>query len=61
MVTELEIWRAARLLISQYGDSAFDQAEERAAALKAKSDVDGWATWVRIAAAILELQDQRKA
>jgi hypothetical protein len=56
MVSEVEIWQSAKLMVRQYGESAFARAEERAAMLKAKSDIDGWATWVRIAAAILELQ-----
>lgn len=60
-VSELEIWRAARLLVGQYASDAFDHAQRRAAALDAKADLDGWATWTRIAAAIVELQDERKA
>jgi hypothetical protein len=56
MVSEIEIWQSAKLMVAQYGEGAFVRAEERAAALKANGDIDGWATWVRIAAAILELQ-----
>jgi hypothetical protein len=40
---------------AQFGEGVFARAEERAAALKANGDIDGWATWLRIAAAILEL------
>jgi hypothetical protein len=60
MVSEFEIWRAATLLIGQYGESASDHAEQRAKALEAKADLDGWARWMRIAAAILELSNQEK-
>ena len=62
MASEREIQRSAQLLISQYGDDAFKRAEQRAAGLKAKADLDGWATWVRIAAAVLEMQavDRKK-
>lgn len=57
MVSEFEIWRSARLLVAQYGEGACARAERRAAALKANADIDGWTTWTRIAAAILEFQD----
>jgi hypothetical protein len=56
MVSEIEIWQSAKLMVAQHGEDAFARAEERAAALKTKGDIDGWATWVRIAAAILEIQ-----
>lgn len=59
MVSEFEIWRAAMRLVGQYGDAALDHAERRAQALEAKADFDGWATWVRIGAAILEFRKQR--
>jgi hypothetical protein len=61
MVSELEVWRAARLLVGQYADDALEHAEKRAASLRAKADLDGWATWTRIAAAILENQQGRSA
>lgn len=60
MVSEAEIWRAATRLVGQYGAAALDHAARRAHALEAKADFDGWATWVRIGAAILEFQNQRK-
>lgn len=56
MVSEVEIWQSATLMVAEFGEGAFARAEERAAALKANGDIDGWATWVRVAAAILELQ-----
>jgi len=54
MVSEVEIWQSARLMVRSSA-GVFARAEERAAALKANGDIDGWATWLRIAAAILEL------
>jgi hypothetical protein len=59
MVTEIEVWRSAKLLIRHYGDAAFQHAEQKADELKAKADLDGWAKWLRIAAAVLELQEGR--
>lgn len=60
MLSEFDIWRAATRLVGQYGDAALNHAERRAHALEAKADFDGWATWVRIGAAILEFQERRK-
>lgn len=56
MVSEVEIGQSAKLMVAEFGENAFARAEERPAALKANGDIECWVTWVRIAAAILELQ-----
>lgn len=56
MQSELEIWRSARLLAEQHGAGALAVAEARAQAHLDKADHDNWVMWMRIAAAILELQ-----
>jgi hypothetical protein len=57
MVSDIEISRSAKRLIIQYGKDAFSRAEERAAAYKGIGDNSASDTWSRIAAAILELQE----
>lgn len=59
MLSEIEIWRSAKLMAAQFGERAIARAAERAAALDSRADVDGWMTWMRIAEAILELQSAR--
>lgn len=56
MTSELEIWRSARLLVEQHGADAMAAAETRAQAYLDKADDNNWVLWMRIAAAILELQ-----
>jgi hypothetical protein len=59
MINEFEIWRSARLMISQFAERASAQAVQRATALEDRADVDGWIRWMRIAEAILEIQTAR--
>jgi hypothetical protein len=56
MKSELDIWRSARLLVEQHGADAVATAEARAQAHLDKADHDNWVLWMRIAAAILEMQ-----
>ena len=56
MISEFEIWRSARLMISQFAEHAPAQAVWRATTLEHRADVDGWMKWMRIAEAILEIQ-----
>jgi hypothetical protein len=53
---ELDIWRAAQLLVKRYGDDAAIQAGMRAEELPARGDDDGAATWRAIIRAVEELQ-----
>ena len=53
---ELEIWRAASLMMRRHGSGAQAESERRAAQLEAEGNRVGAATWLRIALAIEELQ-----
>ncbi len=52
---ELDIWRSAHLLIKQHGEDAGFVAAQKADALLAKGDADGFHAWVRIGRAIGDL------
>ena len=56
MISDIDIWRAAQLLVKRYGTDAALQAGMRADRLLAAGDVDGAATWRAILRAIEELQ-----
>jgi len=56
---ELDIWRTARLLMTQHGDAAGFAAAQRADDILAKNDHQGVAVWMRIGRAIEELERQR--
>ena len=59
MIPELDIYRAAKLLIDQHGDDAPLHAAERADQLLEEGDTEGAAIWRAIVAAIEELQRER--
>lgn len=56
MVSELDIWRSANLLIQQHGDQADLKAIQRAEAMLGKGNLDGHRVWLRILKKINELQ-----
>lgn len=56
MVSDLDIWRSAHLVIEKHGDEAELAASLRADELLANGDVEGEQTWRRILAAIVQLQ-----
>jgi hypothetical protein len=56
MVSEIDIWRAASLLIDQHGENAEIVAAHRADELWEREDHEGRAVWLRIKRAIAELQ-----
>jgi hypothetical protein len=58
MVSDLEIYRSAKVLIRQHGAAAPDLAKARAADLLAAGNPDGHATFLRIAAAAAALLSQ---
>ena len=55
MVSELDIYRAANLLIKQYGDRAEVYAFDHSRKLSAIGDNEGTAVWVRIAKAAKDI------
>jgi hypothetical protein len=56
MIPDLDIYRAAKLLIDQHGQDATIRAAERADELLEGGDTEGAAIWRAIAAAIEELR-----
>ena len=55
MIPEIDIWRAAQLMLKRYGDQAFKESADRAAELRLAGDDDGAATWHRIMVAVTQL------
>jgi hypothetical protein len=51
-VSDLDIHRAAHLLIAQYGDNAVATAREMVETLRERGDAEGADTWLRIIVAI---------
>ena len=58
MIPEIDIWRAAQLMLKRYGDKALKESAARADELAAAGDDDGMATWRRIMAAVTQLANK---
>ena len=52
---EIDIWRAAMLMLKRYGDEALKESAARATELTLAGDDDGAATWHRIMEAVTQL------
>jgi hypothetical protein len=52
VIPEIDVWRAANLMLKRYGDKAFEESSTRADVLAADGDHDGASTWRRIIAAV---------
>jgi hypothetical protein len=59
MVSDLDIWRAANILVQEHGEEAAIIAAQRADELLAKGDVEGQIVWKRIVRAVAELQKRK--
>jgi hypothetical protein len=55
MIPEIDIWRAAQLMLKRYGDKALEESATRADELAADGDHDGAVIWRRITDAVLQL------
>ncbi len=55
MIPDLDIYRAANVIIKQYGQDAPIHAAMRADAMLEKGDLDGFSVWKRILRAIDEM------
>ena len=55
VIPEIDIWRAANLMVKRYGDKALEESNTRVDELTAAGDHDGADTWRRIAAAVVQL------
>ena len=56
MISEADIYRAAKLIIDQYGEAALLEAEKRQEKLVSQGDYDGAKAWSRIGNAITWMQ-----
>jgi hypothetical protein len=56
VIAEIDVWRTARLMVKTCGTDAAVMAAERADALLAAGDGDGYRAWKRILTAIAVLQ-----
>ena len=57
MIPDLDIWRAAALLVKRRGaDDAAVVAAQRGDEMRAKGDEEGYAIWKAILDAVLELR-----
>ena len=55
MPADIDIWRAAKLLVDKHGDTAPIQAAMRADQMLDTGNVDGKLVWLRIKAAVEQL------
>ncbi len=60
MTSNLDIYRAAHLLIERYGDDSPIEAALRADELMEAGDMEGEAVWLRILKAINELLSEER-
>jgi hypothetical protein len=58
---EIDIWRAANLLIEQHGPQAILEAARRQVAMLENDDAEGAAVWARITLAISTLMSGKPA
>ena len=56
MITDLDIWRVANLLVRRHGEDAATNAARRADKLAGEGLTDGAAVWRRVRCAVEELQ-----
>ena len=56
MISDIDIYRAANLLVKQHGEDALINAAMRVDAMLEKGDLDGLAVWRRILRAVEESQ-----
>jgi hypothetical protein len=48
VIPEIDIWRAASLMLKRYGEQALEESAARADELMSAGDDDGAVTWRRI-------------
>jgi hypothetical protein len=52
VIPEIDIWRAATLMLKRYGEKALDESAARADELAGQDDYNGAAVWRRITDAV---------
>jgi len=58
VIPEIDIWRAANLMLKRYGEKALEESEARADELAAADDYNGVAVWRRIRDAVAQLTNK---
>jgi hypothetical protein len=58
VIPEINIWRAANLMLKRYGDKALEESAARADEFAAQDDYNGAAVWRRITDAVGQLANQ---
>jgi hypothetical protein len=58
VIPEIDIWRAANLMLKRYGEKAFEESSARADELAAQNDHNGAAVWRRITDAVDKLANE---
>lgn len=58
MIPEIDIWRAATLMLKRYGDNAHMESAARADELATEGDPDGAAIWRHITDAVSQLANE---
>ena len=61
MIPEIDIWQAAQLMLTRYGDKALEESAARSDELVAAGDDNGAAVWRRITAAVAHLANTTPA
>ncbi len=60
VIPDLDIWRAAQVMVKRYGKDAASEATMRADEFLDQGNHDGKRLWMRIMQAIEELQRERQ-
>ena len=61
VIPEIDIWRAANLMLKRYGEKALEESEARGDELAAADDYSGEAVWRWITDAVRQLANQTPA
>ena len=61
MIPEIDIWRAATLMLKRYGEKALGESATRAEELAPQDDYNGAAVWRRITDAVGQLANVTSA
>jgi len=58
VIPEIDIWRAAQLMLKRYDEKALEESAARADDLALAGDENGTATWRRIMVAVIQLANK---
>jgi hypothetical protein len=59
VISDLDVYRCAQMVLRQHGDEAALFAAERADALLAAGDMEGQSVWKRVLRAVVELRQRQ--